>query len=135
MVPIFLIGFIIVGLVSSIRSLLTTNQTRNQFVSIENVILLCLIYVTVLIGFGLIYTILDIHSSGILVESGIAITGSFREKLEASMYFSAITLLSVGYGDITPIGVGRWIAVIEALLGYIMPMAFVVRTVINIEKG
>ena len=135
MVPIFLIGFIIVGLVSSIRSLLTTNQTRNQFVSIENVILLCLIYVTVLIGFGLIYTILDIHSSGILVESGIAITGSFRKKLEASMYFSAITLLSVGYGDITPIGVGRWIAVIEALLGYIMPMAFVVRTVINIEKG
>ena len=135
MVPIFLIGFIIVGLVSSIRSLLTTNQTRNQFVSIENVILLCLIYVTVLIGFGLIYTILDIHSSGVLVESGIAITGSFREKLEASMYFSAITLLSVGYGDLTPIGVGRWIAVVEGLLGYIMPMAFVVRTVINIEKG
>jgi potassium channel LctB len=51
------------------------------------------------------------------------------------MYFSAITLLSVGYGDITPIGIGRWLAVVEALLGYTMPMAFVVKTVINFEKS
>jgi potassium channel LctB len=50
------------------------------------------------------------------------------------MYFSAITLLSVGYGDITPVGIGRWIAIIEALVGYTMPAAFVARTFMEHEK-
>jgi len=110
------------------------NQTRNQHFSVENVILLILIYLTVLIGFGLMYTVLSMVGEPILIEAGSTITGTFYQKLEASMYFSAVTLLTVGYGDITPIGVGRWVAVVEALLGYSIPMAFVVRMVINVDR-
>ena len=37
---------------------------------------------------------------------------------ETSFYFSAMTLFSVGNGDVIPQGIGRIIAVVEALIGY-----------------
>jgi len=135
MVPLMILSFIIVGLVSTIRSFISMNHTRNQHFSVENVILLILIYLTVLIGFGLIYVLLSAFGYPVLLEGGFPISGSFPYKLETSMYFSAVTLLTVGYGDITPIGVGRWIAVVESLLGYSIPMAFVVRMVINVDRS
>ncbi|MFC4319865.1 ion channel [Litchfieldia salsa] len=135
MVPLFLLAITIVGLISSIRSLFMTKVSKKQYISIENVVLLFLVYVTVLIGFGIIYMVLDLNNFPVLNEDGLPVSGVFTERLESTMYFSAITLLSVGYGDITPIGVGRWIAIVEALIGYTIPMAFVVKTVINIERN
>ncbi len=46
------------------------------------------------------------------------------ESLAHSLYFSGVTLMTVGYGDVTPIGWGRLLALIEALIGYILPTAF-----------
>ncbi len=135
MFPIFLLGLVIVGLVSSIRSLFITKYSRNQSISLENVILHLLIYITVLMGFGLLYMVLDVTGHPVLIENGQVLQGNYFEKIASSMYFSAITLLSVGYGDITPIGIGRWLAIVEALLGYTIPVAFVVRMVINIERS
>jgi potassium channel LctB len=40
-------------------------------------------------------------------------------------------LFSVGYGDIAPIGIGRVIAMIEALIGYTIPAAFVAKAFID----
>ncbi|MCA1032657.1 potassium channel family protein [Bacillus timonensis] len=135
MVPILLLVVVIIGIIASIRSLLTTTRGKYQYISFENIFLLCLVYLTVLVGFGLMYAIFEISGYPVLIEAGQFLPGSFGDKIESAMYFSAITLLSVGYGDITPIGVGRWIAVVEALIGYTMPAAFVVRTVMNVEKG
>ena len=56
------------------------------------------------------------------------------ERLETYIYFSAVTLFSVGYGDIAPIGIGRVIAMIEALIGYTIPAAFVAKAFIDIES-
>ncbi|GAB3042461.1 hypothetical protein GCM10027286_00800 [Virgibacillus ainsalahensis] len=52
-----------------------------------------------------------------------------------SMYFSGVTLLTIGYGDITPIGIGRLIALIQALIGYILPTAFVLRLVQSQQRS
>src|SRR5699024_9591715 len=46
-----------------------------------------------------------------------------------SIYFSGVTLLTIGYGDITRIGIGRFLAIVEALIGYILPTAFVLKLV------
>lgn len=135
LVPIFLLAVTIVGLVSSIRSLFVAKVSRKQYFSLENIVFLILIYITVLLGFGIIFTVLDSNNSPILIENGMPLKGDFITKLESAMYFSAITLLSVGYGDITPIGIGRWVAIIEALIGYTIPMAFVVKSVIHAERN
>ncbi|MDF0725942.1 potassium channel family protein [Cytobacillus sp. S13-E01] len=130
----FLLSMVIVGLVMSVKSLFTMSRKKNQYISLENIIFLCLIYVTVLLGFGLIYTVFVMKGVPVLLEGDNLLEGHFIEAIQDAMYFSAITLLSVGYGDITPVGIGRWLAIVEALLGYIMPTAFVVRTVISYER-
>jgi potassium channel LctB len=125
---------VIAGLFMSIKSLFTMSRKRNQYISFENIMLLFFVYITVLLGFGMLYTSFIMLGAQILLEGETYIDGDFFTVLENSMYFSAITLFSVGYGDITPVGVGRWLSIIEALLGYIMPTAFVVRSVVNYER-
>jgi potassium channel LctB len=82
----------------------------------------------------MIYLIFIQSNLHVLIESGAPITGDYFDKLVTSLYFSAVTLFSVGYGDIVPIGFGRFLAVFEALIGYILPAVFLARTVIGIEK-
>ena len=129
-----LILVIVVILIFSLNWLWESHQRRMLTMSLENFILLLMTYLIILIGFGLMYTLLQLNHYSVLVEQGTVIKGPFLQLLDTGLYFSAVTLLSVGYGDITPIGIGRWIAIIEALIGYILPAAFVVRTVIDIES-
>lgn len=89
---------------------------------------LLIIYSIVIIGFGLIYFILSFQGL-ILVEHGELQQVNVIGSLIHSFYFSGVTLLTIGYGDINPVGIGRFIALIEALLGYILPTAFVLRLV------
>ncbi len=89
---------------------------------------LLIIYSIVILGFGLIYFILSFQQIT-LVEHGELKQVSVFGSLIHSLYFSGVTLLTIGYGDIVPIGVGRFIALMEALIGYILPTAFVLRLV------
>ena len=38
-----------------------------------------------------------------------------------AVYFSATTTFTIGYGDITPLGWCKWVAVIEGFCGYLAP--------------
>ena len=105
----------------------STTKVSKSLISINNYILLFLIYGTVLIGFSAVYFILERGPHPILIEHSIPIEGTNYHIMGLCLYFSAITLLSVGYGDIVPVGIGRWVAMIEALIGYTMPAAFVLQ--------
>ncbi|HLS60791.1 MAG TPA: potassium channel family protein [Virgibacillus sp.] len=91
---------------------------------------LLVIYTIVMLGFGLIYFILSFEGI-LLVEHGELRQVSILGSLIHSFYFSGVTLLTIGYGDIIPIGIGRFIALIEALIGYVLPTAFMLRLVIQ----
>lgn len=41
-----------------------------------------------------------------------------------ALYFSGVTILSVGYGDIVPVGSARFFALIQASLGLLLPSAY-----------
>lgn len=103
-------------------------QMRESRFSAEIFYTLLIIYLIVIIGFGLIYFILSINNI-LLVENGELREVSIIGSAIHSIYFSGVTLLTIGYGDITPIGIGRFIALIQALIGYILPTAFVLRLV------
>ena len=45
------------------------------------------------------------------------------EFVEA-LYYSGITFTTVGYGDISPVGIGRFIAITEGVLGILLSSAF-----------
>lgn len=118
----------------SVQILWNSAGETNQFFSFYNLVSLFLIYTTVMIAFALSYVVLEESGFNVLREEGKILTVHSFQLVEVCLYFSAVTLLSVGYGDVTPIGIGRWIAIVEALMGYTMPFAFVVRTVMEKEK-
>jgi hypothetical protein len=55
--------------------------------------------------------------------------GKEVETLLEALYFSGLTFTTIGYGDITPIGFTRFLAVLEGLLGIVLSSALVVSLV------
>lgn len=109
-------------------------EMKERRFSIEIFYTLLIIYTIVIIGFGLIYFILSFQGV-VLIESGNFEHMSVLNSLMRSIYFSGVTLLTIGYGDISPLGVVRFIALVEALIGYILPTAFVLRLVTRKESN
>ncbi len=134
MVFYFSLVAIVICIVMSLRTLFLPHRVKGKKVSFENFVYLTSIYVTVMIGFGLIYILLELRGYSVFIDEVMGMEDSFVNQLETGFYFSAVTLFSVGYGDIAPIGIGRIIAVVEALIGYTIPAAFVFRAVYEMEK-
>ncbi|MEI3606423.1 potassium channel family protein [Pseudogracilibacillus sp. SE30717A] len=112
----------------------TNIKTHKTSISLEVFYTLIMIYCIVIVGFGLIYFMLSFYELTLVenVENG---DSSLISLFFRSFYFSGVTLLTIGYGDITPIGIGRFIAVIQALIGYLLPTAFVLKIVhINFQQ-
>ena len=125
---------IIISIANSIRLLFSSQQISEKKVSLLNFLYFAAIYATVMIGFGLIYIILEMQGYPVLDDGENRIEADFISRLQTSLEVSAVTFLSGGYGESAPIGIGRFIAVSEALIGYTIPAAFVARTVLDIEK-
>lgn len=103
-------------------------------ISFELFYTLIIIYTLVIIGFGIIYFMLSLYGK-VLIETGQMYPVSITTSLFRSIYFSAVTMLTIGYGDIVPIEAARLIAIIQALLGYLLPTTFVLKLVqLNMEK-
>lgn len=123
-----LVALIGISIFMSLRTLFLPYNMKGKFISLENFLYLGFIYITILLGFGLLYLLFSVHGNPLLIEVGAARN---QNAFENSFYFSAMTLFSVGNGDIVPQGFGRVIAMIEALIGYTLPAAFVAHAVID----
>ncbi|RHW33363.1 two pore domain potassium channel family protein [Neobacillus notoginsengisoli] len=117
----------------SLRTLFVPNRNRGSLISFENFLYLGMVYFTVLTGFGMVYLLLGLYAEPVLAEAGRPGGTAFLQKAETAVYFSAMTLFSVGHGDVVPLGAGRWLALLEALVGYTIPAAFVARAVMDRE--
>ncbi|SDY34748.1 potassium channel LctB [Evansella caseinilytica] len=130
---VFLVAALGIGM--SFYLLVKQQPAERQRISLRNFVVLVLVYVTVTCGFGAVYLGLEVTGHRVLTEGGKLIAhDSVFHLVEDVLYFSSVTLLTVGYGDITPQGIGRWIAMIQALIGYLLPAAFVVTTVFYRER-
>ncbi|MEH6906127.1 ion channel [Neobacillus drentensis] len=127
----FLLPLVILCIFMSLRTLFVPNTVKGKLVSIDNFLYLGSVYLTVIIGFGLIYLLFELIGMPLLREVN---TQDHQNIFETSFYFSAMTLFSVGNGDVIPHGLGRIITVTEALIGYTLPAAFVARVVFDREK-
>lgn len=117
-------------MIGSIVFFLRRGSNYERSFSMDIFYTLLVVYIIVITGFALIYFILSFQKI-LLVEGGELRQVSMIGTLIHSTYFSGVTMLTIGYGDITPVGYGRLIALIQALIGYILPTAFVLRLVQN----
>ncbi|WP_240904028.1 ion channel [Bacillus sp. N1-1] len=131
-----ILAFISVG--RSIISIMKRTRVPGSLISVYKMFLLFLVYITMIIAFGCVYLSFIILDVPVLQEGQVDLADmplTPLARIQAVLYFSAVTLLSVGYGDLTPIGIGRWIAIIEALIGYLMPAAFFVTTIVDYREN
>ncbi|SFC84718.1 potassium channel LctB [Bacillus sp. OV322] len=129
-----LIAAILACMFMSLRTLFIESSSEKRF-SIESLIWVTNLYGTILIGFALIYLLFELDNHAVFLDNGFRVEGDYIRHLETSFYFSAMTMFSVGYGDVAPIGIGRTIAAVQAFIGYTLPAAFVIRTVIDFEQN
>lgn len=133
-VPWIFVILVSITMVGSIVYFINRDKNNVRRFSMEIFYTLLVVYTIVIIGFALIYFIFSFHHV-VLVEGGELRQMSIFGSLVHSAYFSGVTMLTIGYGDITPVGYGRLIALIQALIGYILPTAFVLRIVQNKQDG
>lgn len=78
--------------------------------------------VSVTIGFTFLYYILNTQAPILHINdpSDDAVDADIWDLL----YFSGVTILSVGYGDYVPVGSARFFSLIQAALGLLIPSAF-----------
>jgi len=130
---IIIIGIFLIMLVSVLQFISYKDdnkrvKTHQTGISLEVFYTLIIIYCIVIVGFGLIYFLLSFYQLT-LIENVKDGNMTITSLLLRCFYFSGVTLLTIGYGDITPLGIGRVIAIIQALIGYLLPTAFVLKLV------
>src|SRR5690606_26796778 len=124
---------VIICILMALRILFFPDRFKFKQVSFENFAFLGCTYAVIMIGFGLIFLMLEMKGIHVIIDSGQGDVDSWNKRLGTSLYLSAITLFSVGYGDVVPVGVGRLLVMVEALIGYTIPAAFVVRTFVDFD--
>lgn len=85
------------------------------------------IYLTLILIFTAVYVILELTGTGNLQEHYLPNQSiGMADLIGKCMYFSLVTNLSVGFGDITPFGIARLFASMQAFIGYLLPVALVI---------
>ena len=76
------------------------------------------IWVAMVVAFGVVYWIAELAGTPWL-DSDLGGSGSLADLANA-IYFSFVTALTIGYGDIRPIGPARVLAIIEGATGLLI---------------
>ena len=76
-------------------------------------------WITIVVACGVAFWALHSLTGSTLMSNGRPIAHGAR-GLIASLYFSAVTATSIGYGDIVPIGPARALAIAEGIAGLIL---------------
>ncbi|RDY69842.1 ion channel [Halobacillus trueperi] len=100
-----------------------TNKTyRKSYFSTALFFQLFFVLTGVLLGFTVLYYLLSLD--GVILVTSL----SSREPVDPTfldlLYFSGETLLSVGYGDMLPVGMARFFALLESGIGILLPTAY-----------
>jgi hypothetical protein len=110
--------------------IIVTRFRRNLYVSVQAVLGAVCIYLVM----GMLYASLDSALSHLTGQAFFA--GSPQVSSSQYMYFSFITLTTVGYGDLTPgPGAARALAVVEALMGQLYLVTVIALIVSNFGRA
>lgn len=116
-----------IGLMAlSIYHLLLTKSREYQMFSVRHFVVLVIVYIILIIGFSFLYLGLDLAGYPSVKFEEMAIANGTIQYLSNLIYFSTMTILTIGYGDIVPLGLARFLASIQALIGFLLPAAFLI---------
>lgn len=88
------------------------------------------VYLLLGLGWAFTYAVIDLHWPGAFVPAAPAAATTTDDVGSRFVYFSLVTLTTVGYGDITAVHpVARSLVTLEALIGQLFPAILLARLV------
>nr|WP_307776436.1 potassium channel family protein [uncultured Cetobacterium sp.] len=103
-----------------LKYVITDFLRKKRQVAAGDVTIIITTYITIAISFGLLYTILSLFSST-QAFNGIPSTLPSFEFYFKHIYFSFITITTVGYGDVYPLTtLGEFLVLIEIITGILL---------------
>ncbi|WP_226585162.1 potassium channel family protein [Halobacillus litoralis] len=114
-------------IVASLRQAFHSLEFEHRIFSLQLFVSIMLLYTVVMIGFGIIYAALMNQGYEVYSQEYSNSSLNWAEDIIHSIYFSGVTLFTVGYGDMIPVGIGKGLAIIEAMIGYTLPAALVAK--------
>jgi len=108
---------------------------RSEQVTFDKINGAVCVYLLIGVVFAIIYSMVESLSPGSFREAGVAATASGEDLVRVItarrfLYFSLVTLTTLGFGDITPLADGaRVLTVLEAVLGQVYLTILVARLV------
>jgi len=125
-----------IGLLLLVTVALLTDIARQTRIQPETIYQAACVYLIIGVIFALLYAAVSEHDPGAFAPvaapaADSAATAPSRPAITAKwVYFSFVTLTTVGYGDITPVApAARSLAIVEALLGQFFVAVLVARLV------
>jgi hypothetical protein len=121
-----LVVWTVVGLVAAANAL--HFALRASAVDSEHLYAAIDVYLLAGVFFGVFYWFLERTVPGSLAAGGAPVTGELPAF--SAIYFSFVTLATLGYGDIVPVGdVARGVAILEAVSGQLYLAVMIARLV------
>lgn len=114
------IALIIISHIILLKYVFNDFFMRRRAIVAGDILVVFTTYITIAITFGLIFTILSIFN-GEPAFSGISTHDPALDFYFKHIYFSFITIATVGYGDIVPLStLARFFSIIEVLIGMLL---------------
>lgn len=125
MISTVLIGLALVFLLANLLHFFAGQRYRRSYFQASLFQKLFIAMAGISFGFAVLYYALSLEAPVLRLndEDGRESDGGFLEYL----YFSGVTILSIGYGDLVPVGPARFFAILQAGIGLLLPTAFFVR--------
>lgn len=108
-------------------------KSNKKSIIVHNILGLCYLYSVIALFFAIIYLLLDMFDLGTIYDHTVIYDShNLIDLVSGYVYFSFITMTAIGYGDLVPLGLARFFAIVQALIGYILPYAIILNyTIFN----
>ncbi|PPA71157.1 ion channel [Jeotgalibacillus proteolyticus] len=128
-----LIGVTILYLLVNLYYFIINKSFKQSYFSSTLFYKLFFVLLSITFGFALLYYFLGFNEDLLTISD---YTGDPVERTFSNyLYFSGVTILSVGYGDLVPVGTARFFALIEASLGFLLPTAYFMKALSSSSDG
>lgn len=122
----FLIGATILFIAINLYYFFTNKTYRKSTFSSALFLKLVSVMLSMLLGFAGIYYLLSLNA--VILVQNLSSMKPIENTFLNVLYFSGETLVSVGYGDMIPIGPARFFAILESMLGILLPTAYFMKS-------